>query len=187
LSGTPYARVEFTNSLGNLQSGYAADTGAAFGTRSNGATYGWTSSSGSPQANTSGTYYRTANTSAPFNTLSAQTGIVLNPGNVWQYQLPNGVYDIHILGADSATSNLVDNLSLNGVTLHATSFSTSGGTFQAFYATVSVTNGRLTVSGGPGMVVNIGGTPTSQGRLSAIEINSINNTLRAGSLGKPRL
>ena len=135
-----------------------------------------TAASNNAAANTSGTYDRTGNTSAPYNSLSTQTGIILNPGNVWNYQLPNGVYDVHIVAADSSTSDLVDNLSVNGTTLHATSFSASGGTFQQFYATVTVTNGLLCVTGGPGMVLSVGGVPTTQGRLSSIQINKLGIT-----------
>jgi len=279
LSGAPYANIEFTTASNNVQAGYAPDTGQAFGTQSNGATYGWTmpvaevdtltpggtitagdidsinlpngagqvqytvlagettpaavaeglanawdaslsaaaigsaattqtgaltitaatpdlplgltssvagvgtltttittAASNNPAANASGTYDQTGNTNAPYDSLSAQTGIILNPGNVWQYQLPNGTYDVHIVGADSSTSTLVDNLSLNGTTLHATSFSTTGGTFQQFYATVNVTNGLLSVTGGPGMVLSVGGVPTTQGRLSSIQINQLGTT-----------
>ena len=173
LSGTPYAKVQFTNSTSNLQSGYAADTGQAFSAQSSGATYGWTDLNGNPLANISGTYDRTGNTAAPYNVSSAQTGIILNPANQWQYQLPNGTYDVEIVGADSSTSNIVDNVSVNGTLLHATSFSTSGGTYQAFYDTVTVTNGKLIVTGGQGMVLSNGGVPTTQGRLSSIMMDAL--------------
>ncbi len=185
LAGTSYAHINFTNSTANLQSGYAPDTGQAFAAQTNGNTYGWVDQNGNPAANNSGTYFRTGNTSAPYNTTAAQTGIILNPGNVWQYQLPNGTYDIHIVGSDSATSNLVDNLQLNGVTLHATSFSTSGGTYQEFFATVTVTNNLLTLTGGPGMTLSIGGTPTTQGRLSSIDINTLTTTNSAPTIANP--
>ena len=62
LSGTAYARVEFTDSTADLEAGYAADTGGAF----NG-TYGWVNSTTLvPTANTAGTYNRTSNTLRQF-------------------------------------------------------------------------------------------------------------------------
>jgi beta-galactosidase len=176
LSGTPYAAVEFTNSTSTIQSGFAPDTGQAFALQSNGATYGWVDQNANPAANTSGTYDRTGVTSSPYNSTDTQTGIIVNSNNVWQYQLPNGTYDIHIVGADSSTSNIVDNMELNGTTLHATSFSTSGGTYQEFYATVNVTNGLLTLEGGPGLS-NGNGTISPQGRLSYIQISLIAPTV----------
>lgn len=178
LGGTALARVEFTPSASIVSPGYAPDTGQAFGLQSNGATYGWVDQNGNPSANTSGAYDRTGTTSAPYNSTNTQTGIVVNANNVWQYQLPNGVYDVHIVGADSATSNIVDNLAVNGTTLHATSFATSGGTYAQYYQTVTVTDGLLTVSGGSGLA-NGNGTISQQGRLSYIDINTIDNVAPA--------
>ena len=170
LLGTPFARVDFTDSNADLQSGYMADTGQAF----NG-TYGWVNSTSlSPSANTAGTYNRTSVTTAPFNQIDARTGIQLPTSETWEYALPNGVYDVHVVSADSTNTstspnNIVNNLSANGNLLHdidsTSSFGDNG--FDEFYTTVTVTNGFLRVSAGAGSVNPV---------LAYIDINVLNNT-----------
>ena len=170
LVGTPFARVDFTDSSADLQSGYVADTGQAF----NGA-YGWVNSTSlSPSANTAGTYNRTSLTTAPFNQIDARTGIQLPTNETWEYALPNGIYDVHVVSADSTNTstspnNIVNNLSVNGNLLHdidsTSSFGDNG--FDEFYTTVTVTNGFLRVSAGAGSVNPV---------LAYIDINVLNNT-----------
>ncbi len=163
LSGTSLARVDFTNSAANLQSGYVADTGQAF----NGS-LGWADPTTiNPVANTAGTYNRTSPTTAPFDQIDARTGIMLPPNRVWEYALPNGLYDVHIVSADSTNPNAVNNLSIQGIQLHdldSTDFGDNG--FDEFYAQVYVSNGRLTLSAGSGAV-----SP----RIAYIDINVIDN------------
>ena len=165
LSGTQYARVDFTNSSGNLQSGYVADTGQAF----NG-TYGWANSSThAASANTAGTYNRTSPTSSPFDQMKTRTGIMLPTTQVWEYALPNGSYDVHIVAADSTNPAMVNNLNVEGTLLHDTDYSSNNGDngFDEFYATVNVTDGRLTVAAGAGSWAP---------RLAYIDINVVDNT-----------
>jgi beta-galactosidase len=170
LLGTPFARVDFTDSSADLQSGYVADTGQAFNS-----TYGWVNSTNlSPSANTAGTYNRTSVTTAPFNQIDARTGIQLPANETWEYALPNGIYDVHVVSADSTNTstspnNIVNNLSVNGNLLHdidsTSSFGDNG--FDEFYTTVTVTNGFLRVSAGAGSVNPV---------LAYIDINVLNNT-----------
>jgi beta-galactosidase len=169
LLGTPFARVDFTDSNADLQSGYVADTGQAF----NGS-YGWVDSTSlSSSANTAGTYNRTSVTTAPFNQIDARTGIQLPTSETWEYALPNGIYDVHVVSADSTNTstspnNIVNNLSVNGNLLHdidsTSSFGDNG--FDEFYTTVTVTNGFLRVSAGAGSVNPV---------LAYIDINVLNN------------
>ena len=161
LLGTTYARVDFTDSSSDLQSGYVADTGQAY----NGV-YGWVDSTTfAATANTAGTYNRTSPTTAPYNQIDARTGIMLPTNRVWEYALPDGLYDVHIVSADSTNPNAVNNLTVNGYQLHdldSTDFGDNG--FDEYYATVTVTNGFLRVSAGPGSV-----SP----RLAYIDINAV--------------
>ncbi|HEY2761165.1 MAG TPA: Ig-like domain-containing protein, partial [Pirellulales bacterium] len=124
--------------------------------------------SATASANTAGTFNRTANTSTPFDQLKTRTGIMLPTNRIWQYALPNGEYDVHIVAADSNNPNAVNNISVNGYLLHdldSTDFGDNG--FDEFYATVQVTNGKLTVAAGNGSVGPF---------LSYIDINVIDNT-----------
>lgn len=169
LLGTSFARIDFTDSNSDLQSGYAADTGHAF----NG-TYGWVDSSTFATAsNTAGTYNRTSPTTAPFNQIDARTGIMLPTNRVWQYVLPNGTYDVHIVSADSTNPNAVNNLSINGSLLHdldSNDFGDNG--FDEFYTTVNVTNGFLRLSAGAG---------SFNPELAYIDINSVTPPSVVGS------
>ena len=161
LLGTSYARIDFTDSSANLQSGYAADTGQAY----NGV-YGWVNSTTlAAAANTAGTYNRTSPTTTPYNQINARTGIQLPTNETWQYALPNGVYDVHVVSADSTNPNIVNNISVNGNLLHdidSTGFGDNG--FDEFYTTVTVTNGFLRLSAGSGSVSPV---------LAYIDINAV--------------
>jgi beta-galactosidase len=168
LAGTPLARIDFTNNTANLQSGYNADTGAAF----NG-TFGWTNpTTHVPSANTAGTYNRTTPTASPFDQIKARTGIMLPTTQVWEYALPNGLYDVHIVAADSAStrsnSPMVNNLLLENITLHDVDFADTGDNqVDEFFAQVRVTDGRLTISSAPG---------TFSPRLAYVDINVLDNS-----------
>src|SRR5262249_58718456 len=111
-----------------------------------------------PAANTAGTYNRTTVTTAPFDQLKARTGILLPANRVWEYALPNGVYDVHVVSADSNNStspnNIVNNMLVNGNLLHDVDSTSAYGDngFDEFYTTVTVTNGLLRLSAGSGSV-----------------------------------
>ena len=93
---------------------------------------------------------------------------MLPTNRIWEYSLPNGTYDIHLVAADSTNPNAVNNLLVQNITVHdldSTDFGDNG--FDEFYVTVTVTNGHLTVAAAPGSVAP---------RLAAIDINAIDNT-----------
>jgi beta-galactosidase len=168
LAGTALARIDFTNSAGSLQSGYAADTGQAYGIQGGNGTYGWVNSSTqAATANSAGTYNRTTSTTAPFDQIDARTGIMLPTNRNWEFALPNGVYDVHVVAADSTNPAMVNNLTLEGFQLHdidySTDFTLKDNGFDEYYARVAVADGRLTLAAGPGSV-----SP----RLAYIDINS---------------
>jgi beta-galactosidase len=170
LSGSLYALFDFTDTAGNVQAGYQADTGQAFS-----GSFGWVDSTTlNPVANTAGTYNRTTVTTAPFDQLKARTGILLPANRIWEYALPNGVYDVHVVSADSnntstSPNNIVNNISVNGNLLHDIDSTSAYGDngFDEFYTTVTVTNGFLRVSAGAGSVNPV---------LAYIDINVIDNT-----------
>jgi beta-galactosidase len=148
ISGSASARVQFTDSTADLQSGYAADTGGAFNS-----TYGWVNTSTQvPTANTAGTYNRTSITTGNFSQIYNRTGIMLPSNLEWEYALPNGVYDVHVVSADSTNPAMVNNLNLSGTLLHDLNYTTHYGnnSYFEFYTTVDVTNGLLTLSAGAG-------------------------------------
>jgi hypothetical protein len=168
LAGVPLARVDFTNSSGSLQSGYLADTGQAYGVQGANGIYGWVNSSTqAATANSAGAYNRTTPTTAPFDQIDARTGIMLPTNRNWEIALPNGIYDVHVVAADSTNPAMVNNLTLEGFQLHdidySTDFTLKDNGFDEYYARVTVADGRLTLAAGPGSV-----SP----RLAYIDINS---------------
>jgi hypothetical protein len=168
LAGVALGRVDFTNSAGTLQSGYAADTGQAYGVQGGNGTYGWVNSAThGATANTAGTYNRTSPTTAPFDQVNARTGIMLPTNRNWEYALPNGVYDVHVVAADSTNPAMVNNLSVEGFQLHDNDYSTDlnlkDNGFDEFFARVTVADGRLTLAAGSG---------SYSPRLAYIDINN---------------
>ena len=83
--------------------------------------------------------------------------------------MPNGLYDVHIVAADSTNPAMVNNLNVEGTLLHDTDYSSDNGDngVDEFYSQVYVADGRLTVAAGPGSWVP---------RLAYIDINVIDNT-----------
>ena len=176
LAGVALGRVDFTNSTGSLQVGFAADTGQAYGVQGANGTYGWVNSSTqAATANTAGTYNRTSPTTAPFDQIGTRTGIMLPTNRRWEYALPNGVYDVHVVAADSTNPAMVNNLTVEGFQLHdndySTDFTLKDNGFDEYYARVTVADGRLTLAAGPGSVIP---------RLAYIEINSFTPPALAG-------
>ena len=171
LSGTSVAKIDFIAS-GTAATGYAADTGATYGVRSNGQTYGWLAASGSSTAfgSTLGVGSSFGGASAASTSASA-TGFNLNynatykTSSIWQYKLPNGVYDIQIGAGQSGTSDGVDMFTLQGKT--AAIDSNGNNTQDVFYSRVTVTNGLLTLAAAPGAFNT---------RIDYININSVTDT-----------
>jgi beta-galactosidase len=168
LAGSPLARIDFTSGPSNAQAGYDADSGLAFGVQPNG-TYGWLNASTlAPATNFTGLIDPAG--SAPFDELRYRTRMELPSNRIWEYELPNGMYDVRIAAADSGFTNMINNMTLEGLQLQDDDFVLNSGNPGAspdhdeFYARVEVTDGRLTLSSGPGAV---------NGRLAFIEINQV--------------
>ena len=154
LAGVPLAHVDFTNSAGSLQSGYVADTGQAYGVQGGSGTYGWVNSSTqAATANSAGTYNRTTPTTAPFDQIDARTGIMLPTNRNWEIALPNGVYDVHVVAADSTNPAMVNNLTVEGFQLHdmdySTDFSLKDNGFDEYYARVTVADRSTDIGSRP--------------------------------------
>ena len=168
LAGTPVAKIDFIAS-GTPATGYAADTGSTYGARSNGQTYGWLAASGSASVSGSilgvGASFGGASTTS---TAATATGFNLNydpvykNSSVWQYKLPNGVYDVQIGAGQSGKSDGVDMFTLQGKT--AAIDSNGNNTQDTFYSHVEVNNGVLTLAAAPGAFNT---------RIDYININSV--------------
>ncbi len=146
-----HARVNFQPGQSLLPSGYLtdlhklADVGRPYGPQRQGGltySYGWA------RDNTAG---MRAAPGASLQEASAQEGdtsALLEPGNAWQIAVPNGLYRVQFLGAARGAGGVSDVL-LEGQDTGAVG---TGGPPSVRSATVRVTDGRLTVRGGPATV-----------------------------------
>lgn len=123
---------------------YRVDTGAPYGLRSNGLTYGWSADNrdGRDRNVLSDQRYDT------FHHLQK------NGANYsWEIALPNGQYTVRVVTGDASYFDSVFKVNVEGMlTVNATP--TSSNRFGEGTKTVNVTDGRLTISNASGAVNN---------------------------------
>jgi hypothetical protein len=131
-----------------IPAGYLADTGAVFGNRGNGQSYGWNAD------NSAQTRDRNAANSPDqrFDTLThLQKGG--NPNARWEIAVPNGTYRVRIVSGDASFFD--GTFRLNAETVLALSGTpTSANRWIDSTVTVTVSDGRLSISNGTGAVNN---------------------------------
>lgn len=137
------ANVDFTTTSTAVAPGYAADTGAAYGTRTSGLTYGWNIS------NTTQTRQRNAASSpdSRYDTFAQMQ----RPGSAvsWSIAVPNGTYLVHLASGDPDYTDSVYRVNVAGALAVSGTPSAAQHWFEGS-VTVTVTNGRLVVSNGTG-------------------------------------
>ncbi|GAA2384460.1 hypothetical protein [Dactylosporangium salmoneum] len=137
-----HANVSFQPATAAVPAGYAADTGAAYA-----AGRGWAADDSTwtrlrPAAGAPDQRYRTLiHTQHP-------TG-----ANVWELAVPNGRYLVHVAAGDPGYTDSVYRIAVEG-TLTVTGTPTTAHHFVEGTATVTVTDGRLTVSNAAGATNN---------------------------------
>lgn len=141
--GTPLVSVNFQNTTVEAPQGYLADTGDVYGDRGNGQTYGW------DVDNTANARNRTAQPSpdvryATFNHMQKPQP----SGSVWEIAIPNGTYLVTGAAGDAENFDSVFDVQAEGVTFIAGT-PTTDNRFIEGRATVTVTDGKLTISNGP--------------------------------------
>jgi hypothetical protein len=152
LRGVPVARVDFVPTGILPASGYIADRGARFAAHG-AASYGWTADPGLPFG-TSG--------DPSINGMNLWTDSTNGAAPVWEYALPNGTYDVGIGAGQPDTGDSINQFSLEGRT--ATVDDDGPDATDVFFATVTVRDGRLTLSPAPGAF---------HARLTFIDINHV--------------
>ena len=137
------ANVNFATSGAPVPAGYVADSGAAFGARGNGLTYGWNI------ANTTETRQRdsAASPDERYDTLVQMQ----RPGSAtsWQIAVPNGTYLVHLVVGDPSYTDSVYRLNIQGALVVSGTPSASQHWFEGS-ALVTVANGKLVVGNGSG-------------------------------------
>jgi hypothetical protein len=149
-------KFNFQPSTVATPSGYLPDTGGVYGSR-NGLTYGWDKDASS----TARVRSSSASPSAVYDTLlHLQLG---GASYTWEVALPNNVYTVKLIAGDASFYPGCYAISLEG-TLALSGCTTSASRWITWTGTVSVKDGRLTVSNTAGK--------TSGNKINAIEISS---------------
>jgi glucose/arabinose dehydrogenase len=144
----PSIRVNFQPAAAPVPAGYLSDVGLVFGNRGNGQTYGWNAD------NTGQTRDRNAGNS-PDQRYDTLTHLQKpeNPAAVWEIAVPNGTYVVRAASGDAAYFDSVFRLSVEGV-LTVSGTPTTSSRWIEGTATVSVSDGRLTVRSASGATNN---------------------------------
>jgi uncharacterized repeat protein (TIGR03806 family) len=141
-------KVNFQLAGAPVPSGYVADTGAAFGDRGNGFSYGW-------NIDNSTTARDRNSPSSPdqrYDTLEHMQKPE-NPNAVWEIAVANGSYSVRIVSGDPSNIDSVYKINVEGIlAINATPTSTVRW-FDAT-VTVNVADGRITISNAAGSANN---------------------------------
>jgi len=136
------AKVDFRPAGTTAPAGYVADNGAVFASR-NGLRYGWNAANDNTRDRNDPTSpddrYDTLNHMQKPN----------NPNAVWEIEVPNGSYDVHVVMGDAANINSVYRLNAEG-TLIVNGTPTASQRWLEGTATVTVSDGRLTLGNASG-------------------------------------
>lgn len=137
------AKVNFQPASAPVPQDYKADTGAVFGARGSGFSYGW-------NADNSANMRARSTTPQLYDTLARTQ----NGGSyTWEIAVPNGAYQVHLVSGDPDFFDSVYKVNVEGVlTINGTP--TIDNRFFEATRTVSVSDGRLTISNASGAVNN---------------------------------
>jgi len=152
------ANVNFQPALSPIPVGYVADGGAVFASRGNGFTYGW-------NIDTSITARDRNAANSPdqrYDTLNHMQKPT-NPNAVWEIAVPNGTYRVRVVAGDAGFFDSIFRINVEGV-LSVNGTPTSATRWLEATVTVTVTDGRLTISNAAG---------ASNNKLCFVEITSL--------------
>ncbi len=150
---TPFAvKINFQATTSAGYPGYLPDTGAAYGSRGNGYTYGWIEGANTGltrdrnSANSADERYDTLN-QMQFNNPPTET-------HTWEIAVPNGSYDVRLVCGDPDYTDSYYHVLAEGATLAQGNAQGSGRRFIDHSARILVSDGRLTLTNGPGAYRN---------------------------------
>jgi hypothetical protein len=141
-------RVNFQPGGAAIPSGYLADGGATFGSRGNGHSYGWNVDNSAQARDRQSALAGDQR----YDTLTHMQHPA-NPTAFWEIALPNGTYSVHLVAGDPSYYDGVYRLQAEGV-LALGGAPTSTSRWIEGTATVTVSDGRLTIRSATGAVNN---------------------------------
>jgi N-acetylneuraminic acid mutarotase len=145
-AGDFHASVNFQPPRTPVPSGYVADTGAVFGDRGNGFSYGWDAD------NTAAARDRN-NSLSPDQRYDSFTHTQRYGTRTWQLAVPAGTYRVRLVAGEPSNTDSVYGFSAEGVSV-VSGKPTSTARWLEGTKTVTVTDGRLTVSNSAGAANN---------------------------------
>ena len=137
------ANVNFAPAGAAVPTGYAADTGAAYGARSGGLTYGWNidNAVNTRDRNNAGSPDQRYDTLIHMERSGSAT--------VWELAVPNGHYTVHVVSGDSDNIDSVYKVNVEGV-LTVSGTPTAAGHWVEGTSQVTVSDGKLTITNATG-------------------------------------
>jgi hypothetical protein len=137
------ATINFGPASSPVPVGYRPDSGAVYGARGGGLTYGWNID------NSANTRDRDS-ASSPDQRYDTLTHLQ-KPGGAtqWEIAVPNGRYTVHAVSGDPNNTDSTYRISVEGVTV-VSDMPTSAQHWIEGTALVTVSDGRLTVTNGSG-------------------------------------
>jgi hypothetical protein len=133
-----------------LQSGYRGDFGYTFGARGDGYSYGW-------NVDHTGRTFAYSPLPGYEYIWGAQWSLIkMIPGSStsWEIALPNGTYNVSILAAGYQCQGQLQQIAAEGVLVVNGTAGWDYDTYVGGTATVTVNDGRLTVTNGPTAALN---------------------------------
>jgi CSLREA domain-containing protein len=137
---SPTFKVNFQPDGAPIPVGYVPDVGLTFADRGNGLSYGWN------QSIANGTRDRNLLSDQAKDTL---VHMQLYGVRTWEVAVPNGTYQVHLVAGDAQYFDSVYKINVEGV-LTVNGTPTSGNRFVEGTKTVTVTDGKLTISNADG-------------------------------------
>jgi hypothetical protein len=154
------AKINFAPATAAVPTGFLVDSGAGFGARGGGYSYGWETPLPSG--------YLLERKAARSQDLRYDTLCQMQAGgnHTWEIAVPNGPYSVHLAAGDPAFSTGMYRISAENVLLLDGAPSASNWWVEAL-GTVVVTDGRLTLTSAAGATSN---------RLAYVEISAVEPT-----------
>ncbi|MHC4395701.1 MAG: DNRLRE domain-containing protein [Planctomycetota bacterium] len=127
-------KINFQPSASAVPTGYEVDSGATYGSRGNGLSYGWDTTNGE-------TRDRGADSDQRYDTLNHVNA------KTWEIGLDNGTYDIWLVCGDPAYADSTNTLDIEGTTVTDPD---GQDYFDEYNIQVSVNDGKLTIASATG-------------------------------------
>jgi len=127
-------KINFQPSASAVPTGYEVDSGATYGSRGNGLSYGWDTTNGE-------TRDRGADSDQRYDTLNHVNAYT------WEIGLDNGTYDIWLVCGDPAYADSTNTLDIEGTTVTDPD---GQDYFDEYNIQVSVNDGKLTIASATG-------------------------------------